>query len=344
MKVFLLYIMIVPIFGFLKNMRLPSVRLFSSKKNRIMEKEEKQLYLPKTANQELYVSALRDPSVHILLGVGPAGTGKTLFACSQAIQELNRGSIQKIIFTRPVVPVEEDIGFLPGSIINKMDPWTRPLFDVFMEYYPKGEIDSMVRNGIIEICPLAYMRGRTFKKSFIIADEMQNSSPNQMMMVTTRIGSGSKMVITGDLKQTDKPGDLSGLKDFIKRLENYNDPYCGIQLVKFGSSDVLRSYIVTKVLDLYGERGNTKTLDTGVKDEDEDEAKAETKVEAEVEAKAETKVEAKAETKVEAKVEAKAETKVEAKVETESKDMHQKQMMNDCALIPIQHQSKFFNR
>jgi phosphate starvation-inducible PhoH-like protein len=307
MKVFLLYIMIVPMFGFLKNMSRPSVRLFASKKNRIMEKEEKQLYLPKTANQELYVSALRDPSVHILLGVGPAGTGKTLFACSQAIQELNRGSIQKIIFTRPVVPVEEDIGFLPGSIINKMDPWTRPLFDVFMEYYPKGEIDSMVRNGIIEICPLAYMRGRTFKKSFIIADEMQNSSPNQMMMVTTRIGSGSKMVITGDLKQTDKPGDLSGLKDFIKRLENYNDPYCGIQLVKFGSSDVLRSYIVTKVLELYSDKENYN-----------------------------------ADVKASVKVEDKA-VQVEASVEVEE-DTHQKQMMNDCALIPIQHQSKFFNR
>jgi hypothetical protein len=146
------------------------------------------------------------------------------------------------------------------------------------------------------------------------------------------------MVITGDLKQTDKPGDLSGLKDFIKRLENYNDPYCGIQLVKFGSSDVLRSYIVTKVLDLYGERGNTKALDTGVKDKDEDEAKAETKVESKAEAKAEAKVE------VETKAETKAESKDETKVESESKDTHQKQMMNDCALIPIQHQSKFFNR
>jgi phosphate starvation-inducible protein PhoH len=190
-----------------------------------------------------------------------------------------------------------------------------------MEYYPKGEIDSMVRNGIIEICPLAYMRGRTFKKSFIIADEMQNSSPNQMMMVTTRIGSGSKMVITGDLKQTDKPGDLSGLKDFIKRLENYNDPNCGIQMVNFGTKDVLRSYIVTKVLDLY----SAKALDTGVKDKDEDET-------------LDTGVKDKAED------DAKAETKDETKDESESKDTHQKQMMNDCALIPIQHQSKFFNR
>jgi len=316
MKVFLLYIMIVPMFGFLKNMSRPSVRLFSSKKNRIMEKEEKQLYLPKTANQELYVSALRDPSVHILLGVGPAGTGKTLFACSQAIQELNRGSIQKIIFTRPVVPVEEDIGFLPGSIINKMDPWTRPLFDVFMEYYPKGEIDSMVRNGIIEICPLAYMRGRTFKKSFIIADEMQNSSPNQMMMVTTRVGSGSKMVITGDLKQTDKPGDLSGLKDFIKRLENYNDPNCGIQLVKFGSSDVLRSYIVTKVLELYE---NKAVEDKVVPELKVPELKAPELKDPELKAP-------------------------ELKVPERAEERGLTKMQNDCALIPIQHQSKYFNR
>ena len=180
-------------------------------------------YKPKTTNQELYVKYLNDPTTKILFAVGPAGTGKTMLACNQAIKELKSGNIQKIVITRPVVPVEEEeIGFLPGNINKKMDPWTRPIFDIFYEFYQKKDVEAMLYNNVIEISPLAFMRGRTFKHSYIIADEMQNSSPNQMLMLTTRIGEGSKMVITGDLKQSDR-GINSGLQDFINKYKTYTN-------------------------------------------------------------------------------------------------------------------------
>jgi phosphate starvation-inducible PhoH-like protein len=180
------------------------------------KKRNEPLYKPKTVNQELYLRFLNDDSVKIVLGVGPAGCGKTLFACHRAIEELRSGNIEKIVVTRPMVAVEdESVGFLPGDMNQKMAPWTRPIFDIFGEYYDVDDLNEMVRKGVIEISPLAYMRGRTFKNSFIIADEMQNSTPNQMMMVTTRLGQDSKMVITGDLKQSDK-STLSGLSDFIE--------------------------------------------------------------------------------------------------------------------------------
>jgi len=226
------------------------------------------IYKPKSENQKNYVKYLSDIKTRLIFIVGPAGTGKTLFACNQAINDLKRGVIEKVIITRPVVPVEEDIGFLPGNINKKMDPWTRPIFDIFLEFYPQREIDLMLQNGIIEISPLAYMRGRTFKKAFIIADEMQNSSPNQMMMLTTRIGIGSKMVITGDLKQSDK-GSYSGLVDFIDRFYMYNK-LCykkgessndiGIEVVTLESSDVERSPIVSRVLEIYDEKSISKEL------------------------------------------------------------------------------------
>jgi phosphate starvation-inducible PhoH-like protein len=214
-------------------------------------------YKPKSANQGIYVKHLTDPNIHIVLGVGPAGSGKTLFACCEAVDELKRGAVEKIVITRPVVPVEEDIGFLPGSLIHKMDPWTRPLFDIFLEFYSQTDINAMLHNGILEISPLAYMRGRTFKRAFIIADEMQNSSPNQMMMLTTRIGDGSKMVITGDLKQSDKGVD-NGLADFMKKIRGY-ERFCesrnltlpNIRLVEMAATDIQRSPIVSKLIDIY---------------------------------------------------------------------------------------------
>jgi phosphate starvation-inducible PhoH-like protein len=208
------------------------------------------LYSPRGPNQKRYVEYLDDPAVSILLGVGPAGTGKTLFACSAAVQEMKRGAIQKIILTRPVVSVEEDIGFLPGSLIAKMDPWTRPIFDILGEFYTQKDVDSMLHSGAIEISPLAYMRGRTFKKSFIIADEMQNSSPNQMLMLTTRLGQGSKMVITGDLKQSDRMTN-NGLLDIMNKLKVYQGDSSSIKVVEMGFEDVERSAVVSKILDIY---------------------------------------------------------------------------------------------
>lgn len=178
-------------------------------------------YTPKSDNQQKYVNYLADANTDIVIVTGPAGTGKTMFACLRAIELLKRGEIKKIVVTRPLVTVEEELGFLPGNIAKKMDPWTKPLFDLFSEFYSKTEIDNLVYNNIIEICPLAFMRGRTFKHSFIIADEMQNSSPNQMKMLTTRIGINSKMIITGDLAQTDLLRD-NGLYDFVNKIKSYN--------------------------------------------------------------------------------------------------------------------------
>lgn len=221
-----------------------------------------QYYKPKGYNQEQYVKYLNDYKTKVVFAVGPAGTGKTMFACNTAIRELKSGNINKIVLTRPVVPVEEDIGFLPGNINKKMDPWTRPIFDIFLEFFSQKDIDLMVYNNIIEIAPLAYMRGRTFKKSFIIADEMQNSSPNQMLMLTTRIGENSKMVITGDLKQSDK-GQYSGLSDFINKYKLYEravkarqNSTCSfyspsIRIVELNNTDIERSPVVVNILDIY---------------------------------------------------------------------------------------------
>ena len=215
------------------------------------------LYSPKTLNQKLYVDYLSDPNSSIVIAHGAAGTGKTLFACSAAVHELQSGRIQKIVLTRPIVSVEkEELGFLPGNLIHKMDPWTRPLFDILLEYYSQKDIDSMLHTGVLEISPLAYMRGRTFKRAFIIADEMQNSSPNQMLMLATRIGVDSKMVVTGDLKQSDS-GDNNGLQFFIHKLKGSRDSIPEIKMVEMKSLDIQRSVIVSKIIDLFSDHSTS---------------------------------------------------------------------------------------
>jgi phosphate starvation-inducible PhoH-like protein len=210
-------------------------------------------YLPKSENQQKYVDALNQQNISLIFSVGPAGTGKTLFACMYAIQELKKKNIEKIVLTRPVVTVDEDIGFLPGDINRKMDPWTRPIFDIFLEVFSQRELDMMIHNNVIEICPLAFMRGRTFKKTFILSDEMQNSSPNQMMMIATRVGQGSKMVITGDLNQSDRPGE-NGLKHFLDKIgmfERRGGELDGLAVCILENGDIERSPIVAKVLDIW---------------------------------------------------------------------------------------------
>jgi phosphate starvation-inducible PhoH-like protein len=207
------------------------------------------LYTPKTINQEKYLNYLNNDTAKIIISTGPAGTGKTLLACQKAITDMKSQEIDKIIITRPVVTIEEDIGFLPGNIIKKMDPWTKPIFDIFLEYYSKSELDLFLNNGKIEICPLVFMRGRTFKNAFIIADEMQNSSPNQMKMLVTRLGINSRMVITGDLNQTDIIKE-NGLYDFVNKVENHNNTEL-IKIVKFENKDIERSEIVKKVIEIY---------------------------------------------------------------------------------------------
>jgi len=211
------------------------------------------LYTPKSQNQKKYVDLLTNPEKSLIVALGPAGCGKTLFACSHAIEALKSGTIQKIVLTRPMVSVEdEEIGFLPGNIVSKMDPWTKPMFDIFSEYFSMNDLNRMIQSGIIEICPLAFMRGRTFHRSFVLADEMQNSSPTQILMLATRLGFNSKMVMMGDLQQSDRPSQINGLSDFLdkynKRVEH---EVTGMGIVELEKEDVMRSNIVKEVLSLY---------------------------------------------------------------------------------------------
>jgi phosphate starvation-inducible PhoH-like protein len=213
----------------------------------------KYLYKPKTEGQEIYVRNLESGMFDILFGIGPAGTGKTLFACQHAIHMLYSKKIEKIILTRPLVSVDEELGFLPGNIQKKMDPWTKPIMDIFHEYFSPSEVKCMIDNNIIDICPLAYMRGRTFKYSYIIADEMQNSSEQQMLMALTRIGEGSRMVITGDLSQTDM--NRNGLKDVLEKIRakygNGNYIKDGINVSVLNGDDVQRHPIIKVIHNIY---------------------------------------------------------------------------------------------
>jgi phosphate starvation-inducible PhoH-like protein len=193
---------------------------------------------------------LLDETKDIVFGIGPAGTGKTLLAVQAAVKLFKEGQIDKIIVTRPAVSVDEDLGFLPGTLEQKMAPWTRPIFDVLREYFNAREIEGMIEEGIIEIAPLAYMRGRTFKNSFILADEMQNATQNQMKMLLTRLGEGSMMAVTGDLAQADRLKD-NGLIDFTDRLAEANLSH--IDIVNFGQGDIERHEAVKEVLKIYGD-------------------------------------------------------------------------------------------
>lgn len=208
------------------------------------------LYSPKSEHQAEYVKYLNNDDTKIIISTGPAGCGKTLFACQKAIALMKSEDIHRIVITRPVVSVDEEIGFLPGNLVKKMDPWTKPIFDLFLEHYSKTELDLMLINGKVEICPLAFMRGRTFKHAFIIADEMQNSSPNQMKMLATRLGDKSRMVITGDLQQTDISKE-NGLHEFVSKIEKFNETSNIIKLIKLDSGDIERSDVVRKVLEIY---------------------------------------------------------------------------------------------
>lgn len=213
--------------------------------------------IQRTLNQGNYIKLMKTQDLVVCLG--PAGTGKTMFACMEAIEQLKNKDINRIVITRPIVSVEdEQLGFLPGNINQKMDPWTRPIFDIFLEYYNMADITQMVKNRVIEISPLAFMRGRTFKNAFIIADEMQNSSPNQMMMLTTRIGENTKMVVTGDLCQSDKSLN-NGLSDFIEKFRKY-PKNSTISFIELGNEDVKRSDTVKTVLEIYSGKSYYETV------------------------------------------------------------------------------------
>ena len=208
--------------------------------------------VPKTITQDKLVADIQDTAKDIVLAIGPAGTGKTYLATKSAIKAFVSKEVGKIVITRPAVSVDEQHGFLPGNLVEKMAPWTRPIFDVFEEHFNLKEIEYMLEMGKIEVAPLAYMRGRTFKNTFIIADEMQNATPSQFKMLMTRIGQDSKMIVTGDLDQHDRGFEQNGLKDFCQRLRGSQSSK--ISLVEFDARDIKRHPVIEDVLNLYHTR------------------------------------------------------------------------------------------
>jgi len=208
--------------------------------------------VPRTRNQERLVLALQDDSQHIVVTAGPAGTGKTYLAMLAAVKAFRNGDVDRIVLTRPAVGVEgEEHGFLPGDLNQKMDPWVRPLTDILREYYRQPDIAAMIAEQTIEIAPLGFMRGRTFKNCYIIADEMQNATPNQCKMLLTRIGENSKIVITGDIEQADRIKGNNGLADLCERLGEGGEE--GIAVCDLDDRDIQRHRIISSVLTLYAD-------------------------------------------------------------------------------------------
>ena len=212
--------------------------------NYLPEKKKTVKIYPRNRAQETYLLTLSDTGKDVVFGIGPAGTGKTLIAVLTAVKLFKEGVIDKIIVTRPAVSVDEDLGFLPGTLEQKMAPWTRPVFDVLRDYFTSHEITGMIDEGVIEIAPLAYMRGRTFKRAFIVADEMQNSTASQMKMLLTRLGEGSKMAVTGDLNQADRMSD-NGLLDFISQLQRHQKA-SRLAYVTFNHADIEGTKLLKK--------------------------------------------------------------------------------------------------
>ena len=208
--------------------------------------------VPRTRNQERLVRALLSEDQHIVVTAGPAGTGKTYLAMLAAVRAFRAGEVDRIVLTRPAVSVEdEQHGFLPGDLNQKMDPWVRPLTDILREYYRAADIAAMIEEQKIEIAPLAFMRGRTLKNAYIVADEMQNATPSQCKMLMTRIGEGSKIVITGDVEQADRNRGNNGLMDLCQRLQEGGVK--GIAVCHLDNRDIQRHKIIDSVLDLYAD-------------------------------------------------------------------------------------------
>ncbi len=202
---------------------------------------------PKTEGQRAYVDAIDENTV--VFGIGPAGTGKTYLAMAKAVQALQRKEVNRIILTRPAVEAGERLGFLPGTLTEKIDPYLRPLYDALNEMMDPEVVPKLLATGTVEVAPLAYMRGRTLNDSFVILDEAQNTTPEQMKMFLTRLGFGSRMVVTGDITQVDLPGGSSGLRLVTRILDGIDD----IHFARLTSEDVVRHTLVGRIVDAYTE-------------------------------------------------------------------------------------------
>jgi phosphate starvation-inducible PhoH-like protein len=222
---------------------------------------------PKNQSQEIFSSMLKAKNKKIILATGPAGTGKTLFATEYGIRYFLLGVYDKLIFTRPSVSVDEELGFLPGTMEEKMAPWVRPIYDVLYQFVSPREVQILMEEKIIEIAPLGYMRGRTFKNAWIVADEMQNSTVSQMKMLLTRLGENSRLVITGDLEQYDRPNERNGLEDFLDKFRGKRSSSIGS--FEFDRSDIQREEVVKEILDIYsGDVPNAYVDDYNPNEED----------------------------------------------------------------------------
>lgn len=221
------------------------IQLFESR-----AKKKRVEIVPRNISQETYLLALENPQYNMVFGIGPAGTGKTMLATEWAIKQLRAGLVDRVVITRPNLAVDDkDIGFLPGDIFKKMAPWMMPILDVFSEYYSQKEIEYMLEEKVLEMVPIAFIRGRTFKNAAIIVDEAQGTTVNSMLSILTRIGENSKMVITGDLDQTDRGGE-NGLADFVRRFESSER----IAVCKFRHKDIERHKVIEEILAMYGKK------------------------------------------------------------------------------------------
>lgn len=216
--------------------------------NIVLKTKKRHIY-PRSATQAAYIQEMMKNE--LVFGLGPAGTGKTYLAVALAVSMMLEGKIDKIILSRPAVEAGENLGFLPGDLKEKVDPYLRPLYDALYEMLPAEQVDKKLALGEIEIAPLAFMRGRTLSNSFIILDEAQNTTPMQMKMFLTRLGENSRMVVNGDLSQVDLPkGTISGLRDSLETLKGIDN----ISSVRFSASDVVRHGLVAKIVKAYEER------------------------------------------------------------------------------------------
>jgi len=216
---------------------------------------------PKTLGQKAYVDAIDENT--IVFGIGPAGTGKTYLAMAKAVQALQRKEVNRIILTRPAVEAGERLGFLPGTLTDKIDPYLRPLYDALNEMLDPELVPKLMATGTIEVAPLAYMRGRTLNDSFVVLDEAQNTTPEQMKMFLTRLGFGTRMVVTGDITQVDLPQGTSGLRTVTRVLKDVDD----IHFATLTSEDVVRHTLVGRIVDAYSEYDEQRLLARRERDE-----------------------------------------------------------------------------